>query len=307
MKILYAGTPDVAVPVLDGLINSEHEIVAVLTRPDVPLGRKKTMTPSPVAQCASKHQIPVIKATKITADVQEQLQQVDADIAVVVAYGALIPQNALEIFHYGWLNIHFSLLPQYRGAAPVQRAIMQGETTSGVSIFELEAGMDTGPLYDQWECSIDDTTTSGELLEKLATESTSKLLNVLADIEAGKQPQPQVGTPTIAPKLTLEDAHIDFSRDATTVIRQINGVTPEPGAWALLDGKRFKIHRAVISTQTLQPNPGQLVFIKNKPAVLLVGTADQAIELIDVQAFGKQQMKATDFARGAQLSGKVLT
>ncbi|MFT4245747.1 MAG: methionyl-tRNA formyltransferase [Micrococcaceae bacterium] len=307
MKILFAGTPEVAVPALQTLLDSGNEVVGVLTRPDVPLGRKKVMTASPIAQLAESKKIPVIKATKITDEVLQELTSFDADLAVVVAYGALIPQKTLAAIENGWINIHFSLLPKYRGAAPAQRAIMAGDTKTGVSIFELEAGMDTGPLYAQWEVELHDDITSGELLETLAEDSTDKLLEVIGDIAAGKKPKPQTGEATKADKLTIEDAHIDFNKEARLVQRQINGVTPEPGAWALLDEKRFKIHKSKISVENNNLAAGKLEFIAKKPAKLLVGAATGPLELLEVQPFGKKRMNATDYARGADLTNKVLT
>ncbi|MFT4185778.1 MAG: methionyl-tRNA formyltransferase [Micrococcaceae bacterium] len=306
MKILFAGTPEVAVPALQTLLDSDNEVVGVLTRPDVPLGRKKVMTPSPVAQLAETSNIPVIKATKITDDVLQKLTELGAELAVVVAYGALIPQKTLDAIENGWINIHFSLLPKYRGAAPAQRAIMAGDDKTGVSIFELEAGMDTGALYAQWEVDLNDETTSGELLEILADDSTDKLLEVISDISAGKKPEPQTGEATKADKLTIEDAHVDFNKEARLVQRQINGVTPEPGAWALLDEKRFKIHKSKISAENNNLTAGQLEFIAKKPAKLLVGTASKPLELLEVQPFGKKRMNAADYARGADLTNKVL-
>ncbi|WP_104111634.1 MULTISPECIES: methionyl-tRNA formyltransferase [unclassified Arthrobacter] len=296
MRVLFAGTPAVALPSLEILREAGHEIVAVLTRPDAPLGRKRVMTPSPVAARAQELGLPVIKADKIDAEAAAAIAAAAPEVAAIVAYGALIPASALTLPTHGWINLHFSLLPAWRGAAPVQHSVINGDQITGASTFLLEKGLDTGPVYGTMTESIRPTDTSAALLERLSHSGAILLAQTIDGLGAGAlSGVPQQGEITLAPKLTLEDGHVAWGEPALAINRRIRGVTSEPGAWTMLAGQRFKLGPVLMRPDVSELAPGQLLVTGKN---VLVGTGSHAVELVDVQPAGKKLMKATDWARG---------
>ena len=296
MRVLFAGTPAVAVPSLDALVNAGFNVVAVLTRPDAPLGRKRVLTPSPVAQRAAELGIEVIRAARVDAEAIASISAVQPDVAAIVAYGGLVPRDALGIPRHGWVNLHFSLLPAWRGAAPVQRSIMAGDDVTGAVTFQLEEGLDTGPVFGTLTESVKPQDTAGDLLERLSHSGAVLLAQTLSAIDAGKAaPQPQAGDVTPAPKLTLEDGHLNWAHPALAISRQARGVTPEPGAWTVLDGQRVKLEPVRLRPDVSGLAPGS-VALRDK--AVLVGTGSHAVELTRIQPAGKKMMAAADWARG---------
>ena len=296
MRVLFAGTPAVAVPSLDALVKAGFEVAAVLTRPDAPVGRKRVLTPSPVAARAADLGIEVIHAARVDAEATARISGVNPDVAAIVAYGGLVPPAALGIPRHGWINLHFSLLPAWRGAAPVQRAVMAGDDVTGAVTFQLEEGLDTGPVFGTLTESVGPEDTAGELLERLSHSGAVLLAQTLSAIEAGKAfPQPQAGEVSHAPKLTLEDGHLQWNHPALAIGRQARGVTPEPGAWTFLDGQRVKLEPVRLRPDVTGLAPGTL-FLEGKS--VLVGTGSHAVELTRIQPAGKKMMAAADWARG---------
>ena len=296
MRVLFAGTPAVAVPSLDALIQAGFDVVAVLTRPDAAVGRKRVLTPSPVAQRAAELGIAVIHAAKVDADVTAKIASFTPDVAAIVAYGGLIPPAALDVPRHGWINLHFSLLPAWRGAAPVQRAIIAGDDVTGAVTFQLEAGLDTGPVFGTLTESVGPEDTAGLLLERLSHSGAVLLAQTLSAVDAGKAaPQPQQGDVSLAPKLTLDDGRIDWHQPALAIGRRARGVTPEPGAWTTLEGQRVKLEPVRLRPDVTDLTPGAVV-LKDKS--VLVGTGSHAVELTRIQPAGKKMMAAPDWARG---------
>ena len=297
MRVVFAGTPETALPTLEALVASRHEVVAVLTRPDAPAGRGRTLRPSPVAEAAAGHGIEVLKPSKPSdPDFMDRLRQIAPDCIPIVAYGALIRREALDIPQFGWINLHFSVLPAWRGAAPVQRAIMAGDEVTGATVFSLVEELDAGPVLGSITERIREEDTSAELLARLADWGSKLLVDVVDHIEDGDiaaVPQPEDNI-SYAPKLTTEEARIDWHRPAFAIDRHIRGCTPAPGAWTLLGAERIKIGPATIADdRTLVP--GQLSIGKQE---VRVGTTTTDLVLGDVQAFGKKRMRAADWARG---------
>lgn len=309
--ILFAGTPEVAARALRGLLDAGVQVSAVLTRPDAPVGRKRRLTPSPVAQTAVEHGIKVITADVVDADVTAQLQSTNAVLGVVVAYGALLPQYALDALPGGWVNLHYSKLPAYRGAAPVQHAILNSETTTAATVFQLERGMDTGPIHGYVSAPIAEGVTASVMLDTLTDLGTSLLNVLLPDLLAGRSTaQPQQGQPSMAPKLGREDAYIDPRQPAQQLVSRINATIPEPGAWSFRGTDRVKLGAARLyrpdsgSQLTHQP-PGSIVLMDSDRSgtgsvVVLVAADAQGVVLSQVQPAGKQMMNAMDWYRGLQ-------
>jgi len=299
MRVVFAGTPEVAVPSLDAIAASRHELVGVVTRPDAAQGRSKRLVPSPVAQRAEELGVPVLKPEHPREpEFQADLKALEPDCCPVVAYGAMLPQSALDIPRHGWVNLHFSLLPAYRGAAPVQRAVWAGEEISGATTFRIVKAMDAGPVFGTMTQTLAPDETSGSLFEKLTEGGARLLVSTLDGIEDGSleaREQPTEGV-TYADKITVEDAQIDWTQNAVAIDRQIRACTPAPGAWTLLDGERFKVGPVTMSEDAAAP--GELVVRKNE---VLVGTGTTAIRLGRVKAFGKKEMPAADWARGVRL------
>ncbi|MEX5256324.1 methionyl-tRNA formyltransferase [Kocuria arenosa] len=305
MKILYAGTPSVAVPSLVHLAERpDVEIVAVLTRTDAPVGRKKVLTPSPVAEEAERRGLPVLKANRVDAELTERIRELGADVAAVVAYGALVPQAALDAVPHGWINLHFSLLPQWRGAAPVQRALMAGDTVVGASTFLLEAGLDTGPVLGTMTDEVRPEDTAGTVLERLSRTAAPLLADSLrAVVDGSARPAPQQGDATHAPKLTAEDGRVRWTDPAVAVAHRVRGATPEPGAWTLLDDRRLKLDRVAPRPDVRDLAPGRCVL---RGDAVLVGTGSYAVQLTRVQPAGKKTMEATAWARGRSTEDEVV-
>ncbi|MFI1002276.1 methionyl-tRNA formyltransferase [Streptomyces galbus] len=303
MKLVFAGTPEVAVPALDALISSgRHEVAAVVTRPDAPAGRGRRLVASPVAQRAEEAGIEVLRpARPREPEFLERLRQIAPDCCPVVAYGALLPKVALDIPAHGWVNLHFSLLPAWRGAAPVQHAVMAGDEITGASTFLIEEGLDSGPVYGTLTEEVRPTDTSGDLLTRLAFAGAGLLLATMDGIEDGTLkavPQPADGV-TLAPKITVEDARVDWAAPALRVDRVVRGCTPAPGAWTTFRGERLKLIQARPVPERTDLTPGQLAVGKND---VFVGTGSYAVELLWVQAQGKKPMRAADWARGVRIT-----
>ncbi|MFC8222580.1 methionyl-tRNA formyltransferase [Streptomyces sp. NPDC057362] len=308
MKLVFAGTPEVAVPALDALIASgRHEVAAVVTRPDAPAGRGRRLVASPVAERAEEAGIEVLKPAKPRdPEFLDRLREIAPDCCPVVAYGALLPRVALDVPARGWVNLHFSLLPAWRGAAPVQHALMAGDEITGASTFLIEEGLDSGPVYGTVTETVRPTDTSGDLLTRLAFAGAGLLAATMDGIEDGSLkavPQPSEGV-TLAPKITVEDARVDWTAPALRVDRVVRGCTPAPGAWTTFRGERLKLVQALPLPDRTDLAPGQLAAAKNN---VYVGTGSHAVELLWVQAQGKKPMRAADWARGARITeGEVL-
>ncbi len=308
MRLVFAGTPAVAVPALDAIAASGHELVAVLTRPDAPAGRGRRLVPSPVSAWADAHGVEVLTPARPgQPEFLAMLEALAPDCVPVVAYGALIPPPALAIPRHGWLNLHFSLLPAWRGAAPVQHAVLHGDELTGASVFALEEGLDTGPVYATLIEPIRSTDTSGDLLDRLAVAGAALLVDVLDAIDAGAAravPQPAEGV-SLAPKLSVPDAQVRWDRPAFAVARQIRACTPAPGAWTTLRGERLKLGPVtpagppdVVGSELL---PGEVAVQNNR---VLVGTGTEPVHLGQVQAAGKKPMPAQAWVRGVRFADR---
>ena len=301
MRLVFAGTPEPALPSLDALAASPHELVAVVTRPVAPAGRGRKLVASPVAQRAEELGLPVLKpAHPRDPDFQAALRELAPDCCPVVAYGALLPRPVLDIPKHGWVNLHFSLLPAWRGAAPVQHAIWHGDEVTGATTFRIVEELDAGPTFGVMTETIRPTDTAGDLLERLATGGAQLLVATLDGIESGHieaRPQPAEGV-SLAPKIRVEDAQVDWTEPAAAVDRRIRACTPSPGAWTTFDGERFKVGPVVIEANVEPLEPGTLRVLKN---AVLVGTGTMPVRLGDVKPFGKKQMPAADWARGVRV------
>ncbi|WIX97872.1 methionyl-tRNA formyltransferase [Amycolatopsis mongoliensis] len=301
MKLVFAGTPDPAVPALRALLDSgRHEVVAVVTRPDAQAGRGRRVVRSPVGALADEHGIEVLTPARAGDPAfLARLAELAPDACPVVAYGALLPQAALDIPRLGWVNLHFSLLPAWRGAAPVQAAIRAGDEITGASTFRIVKELDAGPVYGVVTEAIGATDTAGGLLGRLSESGAKLLLSTmdgLADGSLVAREQPAEGT-SYAPKVTVEDARVSFADPASAVDRQIRSVTPDPGAWAEFRGERFKLGPVTVLDEP-GPPPGEIMVERKR---VLVGTATKPLRLGEVQAPGKKRMAATDWARGTRI------
>ena len=297
MRLGVAATPEVAIPTLNWLLDSEHELALIITQPDKPAGRGRNLRQSEVADWAVEHKIEVIKP-ETSEDLKVHLENIDC--VVTIGYGVLLPQSILDIPKFGFINLHFSLLPAYRGAAPVQRALQNGDLISGVSVFQLEKGMDTGPIYSTISIQIEPQWRSNELLSVLSKLGPNAVEKALQMIERGESPTPQTGDSSIAPKISKLEAQIDFQKDSTTIVNHIRAFTYEPGAWCLWKGEPFKITNATSAKDINLPEGAISVDAKK----VLVGCAENsAIELLTVTPAGKKEMSAIEWARGARLTG----
>lgn len=303
MRLVFAGTPDVAVPSLQALLDSDrHEVVAVVTRPDAPAGRGRRPTRSAVGTLADHAGLEVLTPRRPSElDFVARLSALAPDCCPIVGYGALVPRAVLDIPRHGWVNVHFSLLPAWRGAAPVQAAILHGDEITGASTFALEEGLDTGPVYGTVTEVIRAQDTAGELLFRLADAGAGLLVATVDGIADGTVcpvPQSADGV-SYAPKLTARDAHVDFSAPAFAVHRQVRAVTPAPGAWTRFRDQRVGLGPVRLSDvpQVAALEPGELRVTKRE---VLVGTATGAVRLGEVTAPGKRAMPAPDWARGAR-------
>jgi methionyl-tRNA formyltransferase len=302
VRIVFAGTPETALPSLEAIAASGHELVAVLTRPDAPAGRGRHEVASVVARWAAERGIEVLRPTRPREQsFLDRLGELEVDCVPVVAYGALVPPPALEIPRYGWVNLHFSLLPAWRGAAPVQHAILHGDELTGASVFALDVGLDTGPVYGTLVERIRRRDTAGELLERLAHAGAGLLVSVLDGLERGvlkSEPQPGEGV-SLAPKITVEDAEVRFGEPAFAVDRRIRACTPAPGAWTTLRGERVKLAPVLPVANGPRLAPGQSTVEKSR---VLVGTGTDPVALGEVRPAGRRPMTATDWVRGLRLS-----
>jgi methionyl-tRNA formyltransferase len=310
MRLVFAGTPEAAVPSLDALLKSGHDVAAVVTRPDAPAGRGLRLAPSPVAQRAESAGVEVLKPARSgDPDFLGRLRQIAPECCAVTAYGALLPQRTLDVPGQGWVNLHFSLLPAWRGAAPVQHAILHGDDVTGATTFRIVAELDAGPVFGVVTEPIRPSDTTGDLLGRLAVSGAELLVATMDGIESGElvaRPQPADGV-SLAPKITQEDARVRWGDPATAVGRLVRACTPAPGAWSALDGTRLKLWPfAGAGTDDHDvPGPGQVRVLGSR---VLVGTGTQPVELGDVQPQGKRRMSAAEWARGLRLgsSGAVL-
>lgn len=299
MRVVFAGTPEVALPTLNAIADSDHELVAVLTRPDAAAGRGRKLVPSPVALRAEELGVPVLKPEHPRdPEFQAELKALNPDVCPVVAYGALLPQSALDIPPQGWINLHFSLLPAYRGAAPVQRAVWAGEQITGATTFRIVRELDAGPTFGMMTQAILPDDTAGTLFDKLAEGGAGLMLATLDGLAGGSLraiDQPNEGI-SYAPKIEVDDAAVDWTQSAPAIDRQIRACTPAPGAWTLFEGERLKLGPVTITDQTLAS--GAVEAGKNS---VLVGTGTTAVRLGLVKAFGKKEMAAADWARGVRI------
>ena len=305
MRIVFAGTPATAVPTLEALVASRHEVAAVITRPDARVGRGRSLQPSPVAVAAEAHGIEVLKPTS-TSDLEflEALAATGARLGVIVAYGALLRRDVLDALELGWINLHYSVLPAWRGAAPVQRSIMAGDEITGATVFSLVEALDAGPVLGTITERIREDDTTGTLLDRLSDQGAVLTVDVVDHIEdgdIGAVRQPEDGV-SYAHKLTTEDARIDWKRPAFAVDRQIRGCTPAPGAWTEVDGARLKVGPVTVSEEsTLEP--GVAAIGKRE---VRVGTATTDVVLGEVQPHGKKSMRAADWGRGLGGAAEVV-
>ena len=302
MRLVFAGTPEPALPSLKAFIESaRHEVVAVVTRPDAPAGRGRHLERSPVGALADEHGIEVLTPAKASdPDFQARLRELAPDACPVVAYGALLPQSALDIPVHGWVNLHFSLLPAWRGAAPVQAAVRNGDDVVGASTFRIVKPLDAGPVFGTITEEARPRDTAGELLARFAERGAGLLLATIDGIEDGTLravEQPAEGV-SYAPKITVEDARLDFTAPAVAVDRLARAVTPDPGAWAEFRGERLKLGPVTPVVTEEKLAPGELLVQRKQ---VLVGTATTPVALGDVQAPGKKRMAATDWARGVRV------
>jgi methionyl-tRNA formyltransferase len=302
MRVVFAGTPEAALPSLDAIADSAHELVGVVTRPDAPAGRGRTLAASPVAQRAEELGVPVLKPDHPRdPDFQDALRGLAPDCCPVVAYGALLPRSALEIPVHGWVNLHFSVLPAWRGAAPVQHAIWAGEEVTGATTFRIVPALDAGPVYGVMTETIRPRDTAGELLGRLAEGGAGLLVATLDGLAEGalEARDQQAEGVTLAPKITVADAQVEWSETAAAVDRRVRACTPGPGGWSTYDGERIKLGPVTIDADHEPLPPGRLAVSKN---AVHVGTATRAVRLGEVKAFGKRQMPAADWARGVRIA-----
>jgi methionyl-tRNA formyltransferase len=302
MRVLFAGTPEVAVPSLKALIESRHDVVAVLTRPDAPAGRGRTLQASPVAAMADEAGIEILRPLRPSdPEFLNRLQQIAPDAAPIVAYGGLIPPVALSVPARGWVNLHFSLLPAWRGAAPVQHAILHGDDMTGACTFLLEEGLDTGPVFGSITEPIAPTDTSGDLLTRLAFSGARLLVETLDGLDADAlvaMPQARDGI-SLAPKLTVADARLALDQPALALDRRIRACTPAPGAWCTYKSERLKVFPVRLDHAISHLAPGELEVQKTS---VLMGTGSHAVVLGDVQPAGKKRMPASDWVRGSRIN-----
>jgi methionyl-tRNA formyltransferase len=305
VRLVFAGTPEPAAVALRALLATQHDVVAVVTRPDAKSGRGRMLRPSPVAELAAAHGIEVLKpASARDGDFQDRLRELAPQCCPVVAYGGLIPQAALDIPERGWVNLHFSLLPAWRGAAPVQHALIAGDEVTGASVFELEAGLDTGPIYGVMTERVREDDTAGTLLGRLAAGGADLLVAALDGIASGDLTpirQSPVGV-SLAPKLDVADGRIDWRQSAVAIDRRIRGCTPAPGAWTTLGSDRLKLGPVTIAEGDPVP-AGEVIVTKHE---VIVGTGTDPIRLGQVGPPGKQPMAAADWARGARFAAGQL-
>ena len=295
MSIVFAGTPLNAAVTLRELYHSGTPISLVLTRPDAPVGRKAMLTPSPVAMVAEELGIQTIKTNQVGPNEIALLGKGGFELAIVVAFGVILRKEALSALPKGWFNLHYSLLPKWRGASPVQRSLIAGDKETGVTLFQIDTGLDTGPIVNQVPTEIQHSETSGELLDRLSHLGVSLLQQEIPGLISGLSklvPQSETGV-SVAPKLNRSEGHLDFNSMATELFNRVRGVTPEPGAWTEFKGETFKLHS--VRPSSVQLAPGLVSVVDGR---VLVGCSEGSLELLEVQPAGKPRMKATDWLRG---------
>lgn len=294
MRICVAATPSVALPTLDALFDSEHQIVSVITRPDAPAGRGRNLKSSAVSDWAISKKIHLYKPE---SSEEISLLVAQCDLVLTIGFGVLLPKTVLNIPRFGFINLHFSLLPRWRGAAPVQRALEAGDSTSGVTVFKLDEGMDTGPIYTSVPFDISPTANTPDLLENLAVLGVQAVLDAISLIESGQSPKVQSNEgATRANKLTSEEAQIDWSQDSLAIVNKVRAFYPNPGAWCIFRELKIKVDAATISESTLKP--GEIALLDKR---VLVGTGNGAIELLTIKPAGKSAMSAGAWANGQRL------
>lgn len=295
LKIVFAGTPEFACPCLQALQESEHKVLAVYTQPDRPAGRGRQLTASPVKQLADLHNIPVFQPETLRDEAEHGiLRALGADVMVVVAYGLLLPQAVLDIPRYGCVNVHASLLPRWRGAAPIQQAILAGDEQSGVTIMQMEAGLDTGPMLNKIQCSISNTDTSADLHDRLAKIAPEALLMTLEALETGRaKPVKQDNSlATHATKIQKNDAQINWHQRALTIQRMIRAYNPWPVAFALLNDKRIRLFSAEVLNETSDAIPGTIIRAENHG--IDVATAQGVLRILTLQLPGGKTLPVAD-------------
>jgi methionyl-tRNA formyltransferase len=304
VRLVFAGTPATALPSLEALLASRHEVAAVLTRPDAAAGRGRALGPSPIAVLAAEAGVEVLRPAKPSEPAfKDRLREIAPDCCPVTAYGALIPQSVLDIPARGWVNLHFSLLPAWRGAAPVHHAILHGDDMTGATTFQLVRELDAGPIYGVLTEPVRPSDTTGSLLERLSIAGAGLLVTTLDLIESGEleaRPQPADGV-SLAPKVTPADAEVNWKVPAPAVSRLIRACTPAPGAWTMLDGTRVKLLPVTSpgGADGVALGPGELLATRD---TVLVGTATGPVQLGAVQPGGKRLMPAPEWARGLRLT-----
>ncbi len=301
MRVLFFGTPEFAVDSLEDLADSRHNIVAVVCQPDRRAGRGRRMEKPPVARTAEARGIPIVQPERLSAgDVWSIFEEYSPEIGVVVAYGKILPRRVLEIPPRGFVNVHASLLPWHRGAAPIARAILAGDAETGVSIMQLDEGVDTGPVYAVRKTDIDPDETAGELGARLAHLGAGLLLEVLEGIEAGSlAPRPQEGEPSYAPPLAKEDGRIAWTGNARDVHDRVRGTNPWPGATARFRDGEVRIWRTALAPVEDSGPPGEV--LRAKKNLLRVASASGAVDLLELQRPGKKRVSARDFINGARV------
>ncbi len=302
MRVVFAGTPEAALPSLDAVAASGHDLVGVITRPDAPAGRGRALVASPVAQRAEELGVPILRPDHPRDPAfQDALRALAPDCCPVVAYGALLPQSALEIPEHGWVNLHFSVLPAWRGAAPVQHAIWAGEEVTGATTFRIVPALDAGPVFGVMTETIRPRDTAGDLLGRLAEGGAGLLVATLDGLAEGslEARDQQAEGVSLAPKISVADARVDWEESAAAVDRRIRACTPGPGAWSTYDGQRIKLGPVAVAADHDPLPPGRLAVTKH---AVHVGTAGEPIRLGDVQAVGKRPMAAADWARGVRIA-----
>jgi methionyl-tRNA formyltransferase len=313
MRVVFAGTPRIAIPSLEAILRSRHEVAAVVTRPDAPAGRGRSLAPSPIAERAAEAGIEVLKPDRPRdPDFQDRMRAIGPDCCPVTAYGALLPQSALDIPPQGWVNLHFSLLPAWRGAAPIQHAVLHGDDITGATTFRIVKAMDAGPVFGVVTEPIRPSDTAGDLLGRIAVSGAELLVATLDGIETGElvpQPQPAEGV-SLAPKIGVDDARVDWTLPAVAIDRLIRACTPAPGAWTEFDGVRLKLGPVKGEGEAGGPLPATADVPPLKPGEwrvshdgVLAGTGTTPVLLGDVQPAGKRRMAAGEWARGLRRTG----
>lgn len=312
MNIVFMGTPEFAVPSLDMLVEEGYRVVAVVTQPDRPQGRKKVLTPTPVKEAALRHGIPVLQPQRLRhPDAVAELAEYEPDMIVTAAYGQILPKAVLDMPKLGCLNVHGSLLPKYRGGAPIQRSIMNGEKVTGITLMYMAEGLDTGDMIAKAEVPIEDYDTAGTMFEKLSRAGAALLKQQLPRLSEGKvQAEPQNDDEaTYAPNLSREDEKLDWSRTSRELYNQIRGLVPFSGAFTLWDGDVFKVWEAELPGEgpgTSDGEPGTVLELNDRG--MIVRTGDGVLKLLKVQPSGKKALDISPFARGTSMkAGTVLS